>query len=142
MAKSDAGKRYPTQFRLKVAKAATAGSVVDVAKKYKVSEPSVYSWRNTLRDHGEAGFTGKQKQKTVGVAPRVTVTNSTHLKKRIGVAISDVLGDAVVNLRSQFTAERKRRVAAERSLRIIQNQLQKILLTTKGVTNDVRQAKR
>lgn len=128
-----ARKRYPNDFRIKVAKEADSGSITDVAKKFKVPENNVYNWRATYRKHGEAGFVGMGKR-----GPRagaVRAVNSGQLQKRLerdaGKALSGLLGKAIVDLRSQLAAEQQRRKNAEKVLRIVRGRLQKIIAAVK-----------
>lgn len=130
-------KKYPNDFRIKIAKEADAGSIADVAKKHKLAENNVYNWRATFRKYGEAGFVGVGKRgpranstpvslKSASVGP-----NKAHLRKKLekaaGQALSGLLGEVVVDLRTSLAAEQKRRVAAEKALLAVRSRLQKII---------------
>jgi len=128
-------KKYPNSFRIKVAKEAAGGSVVAVAKKYKLSDNNVYNWRAILKSSGEAGFVGAGKRaplsnKVGKVAP--VGNNPGQIKKRLGVAISGVVADIITGLRSQLATETKRRVSAERSVEKARKQLHRAMVSLKG----------
>lgn len=114
------GNRYPNDFRLKVAQEAIEGSVPLLAKRYKLSTPSIYKWRDLYKSKGKVAF--KEPGKRVPASKTMNGSSDVPkaLQKRIeqvalGV-LSTALGEVVADLQSLLAVEQQKRREAEQSL--------------------------